>query len=189
MNSMVAILPYLNETILIGMKINPMKHLFSILIFLSFMSVTFAEDNARDTLMDLFIDDKSEDNRILAKEDADWMFSNSLDKWNANVLNAVAAGISKTFMEEEFLPTGLPMLTIGGPVGDGMILTVTPMYSENSLDEIYVDSVNTKWEETDQAVIDTIFNSAVDEMQPEYNVETYLLYKEGNQVFRFVISR
>ena len=63
------------------------------------------------------------------------------------------------------------------------------MYSENSLDEIYVDSVNTKWEETDQAVIDTIFNSAVDEMQPEYNVETYLLYKEGNQVFRFVISR
>ena len=149
-----------------------MKHLLSIFIFLSFMSVTSAEDN-----------------RILAKEDADLMFSWDLDKWNTNVTTAKLLGVSKTFMEDKFLATGLPMMTIGGPVGDGMILTVTPMYSENSLDEIYVDSVNTRWVETDQAVIDTIFNSAVDEMQPEYNVETYLLYKEGNQIFRFIISK
>jgi hypothetical protein len=131
----------------------------------------------------------AEDNRILAKEDADLMFSWDLDKWNANVTTAELLGVSRTFMEDKFLATGLPMMTIGGLVGDGMILTVTPMYSENSLDEIYVDSVNTRWVETDQAVIDTIFNSAVDEMQPEYNVETYLLYKEGNQIFRFVISK
>ena len=131
----------------------------------------------------------AEDNRILAKEDADLMFSWDLDKWNTNVTTAKLLGVSKTFMEDKFLATGLPMMTIGGPVGDGMILTVTPMYSENSLDEIYVDSVNTRWVETDQAVIDTIFNSAVDEMQPEYNVETYLLYKEGNQIFRFIISK
>jgi len=131
----------------------------------------------------------AEDNRILAKEDADLMFSWDLDKWNANVTTAKLLGVSRTFMEDKFLATGLPMITIGGPVGDGMILTVTPMYSENSLDEIYVDSVNTRWVETDQAVIDTIFNSAVDEMQPEYNVETYLLYKEGNQIFRFIISK
>lgn len=146
-----------------------MRNILSILVLLSFLPLANAEDN-----------------RILAKEDADMMFSMSLEEWNYNVQTAVESGVSKTFMEDEFLPTGLPIMSM---VGDGLHLTVTPMYSGGSLAQIYIDSMNTKYKETDQSVIDSIFNSAKNEMQPEYEVKTFLINNEGSQIFRFVISK
>ena len=146
-----------------------MKHLLSLLILLSLLPLA-----------------KAEDNRILAKEDADMMYSMSLEDWNYNVQTAVETGVSKTFMEEEFLPTGLPMMSM---VGDGLHLTVIPIYSGGSLAQIFVDSINTKYKETDQTVIDSIFHSAKNEMQPEYEVKTFLINDEESQIFRFVISK